>query len=123
MSRAYQVCDTKDSRKWAESLAKEGQLLLPMLDLIERAETAVDEVIDVVGRGTLEAILLMSAQEVAGPRHPGRTGGEVRWHRRQPGVVTLSDRKVRVERPVPVNNPVLVSCQGVAEFDARRHPE
>jgi transposase-like protein len=99
MSTAYQVCDAKDSRKWAEFLAKEGQLLLPMLDLIERAETAVDEVIDVVGRGTLEAILLMSAQEVAGPRHPGRSGGEVRWHGRQPGVVTLSDRKVRVERP------------------------
>ena len=99
MSTAYQVCDAKDSRKWAAFLAKEGQLLLPMLDLIERAETAVDEVIDVVGRGTLEAILLMSAQEVAGPRHPGRSGGEVRWHGRQPGVVTLSDRKVRVERP------------------------
>jgi len=99
MRRAYQVADAKDSRKWAAFLAKEGQLLLPMLDLIERAETAVDEVIDVVGRGTLEAILLMSAQEVAGPRHPGRTGGGIRWHGRQPGVVTLSDRKVRVERP------------------------
>jgi len=29
----------------------------------------------------------------------------------------------RSRRPGPINNPVLVSCQGVAEFDARRHPE
>jgi putative transposase len=99
MRKDYQVVDAKDSRKWAEVLAKEGQFLLPMLDLIERTETAIDEVIDVVGRGTLEAILLMSAQEVAGPRHPGRAGGEVRRHGRQAGVVTLSDRQVRVERP------------------------
>jgi transposase-like protein len=99
MSKAYHVCDAKDRRQLAEFLAKEGQLLLPMLDLIGRAEAAVDEVIDVAGRAALEAILLMSAQEVAGPKHPGRSGGEVRWHGRQPGVVTLSDRKVQVEKP------------------------
>jgi len=99
MGKAYQVCDAKDSRKWAEFLAKEGQLLLPMLDLITRTEAAVDEVIEVVGRATLEAVLLMSAQEVAGPRHPGKAGGEVRRHGRQRGVVTLSDRRVRVEKP------------------------
>jgi len=99
MSTAYQVCDAKDSHQLAEFLAKEGQLLLPMLDLVERTEAAVDEVIDVAGRAALEAILLMSAQEVAGPKHPGKPGGAVRWHGRQPGVVALSDRKVRVEKP------------------------
>ena len=71
MSRAYPVCDANDSRELAEFLAKEGQLLLPMLDLIGRAEAAVDEVIDVAGRAVLEAILLMSAQEAASPKHPG----------------------------------------------------
>jgi len=99
MSRAYPVCDAKDSRPLAEFLAKEGQLLLPMLDLIGRAEAAVDEVVDVAGRAVLEAILLMSAQEAASPKHPGKAGGDVRWHGRQRGVVTLSDRKVRVEKP------------------------
>jgi putative transposase len=99
MSRAYQVCDAKDSRQLAEFLAKEGQLLLPMLDLIGRAEAAVDEVIDVAGRAALEAILLMSAQEVAGPKHPGKAAGDVRWHGWQQGIVTLSDRKVRVAKP------------------------
>jgi transposase-like protein len=99
MRQDYQIAEAKDSRKLAEFLAKEGQLLLPMLDLITRTEAAVDEVIDVAGRAALEAILLMSAQEAAGPRHPGRPGGEVRRHGRQAGVVTLSDRKVRVEKP------------------------
>jgi len=99
MGTAYRVCDAKDSRKLAEFLAKEGQVLLPMLDLVTRAEIALDEVIDVVGRATVEAVLLMSAEQVAGPRHPGKAGGKVRRHGRQPGVVTLSDRKVRVEKP------------------------
>jgi transposase-like protein len=83
----------------AEFLAKEGQLLLPMLDLIGRAEAAVDEVIDVAGRAALEAILLLSAQEAAGPKHAGKAAGDVRWHGRQPGIVALSDRQVRVEKP------------------------
>jgi len=36
MGTAYQTCDAKDSRKLAGFLAKEGQLLLPMLDLVTR---------------------------------------------------------------------------------------
>jgi transposase-like protein len=99
MGTGYQTCDAKDSRKLAEFLAKEGQVLLPMLDLMTRAEIALDEVIDVVGRATVEAVLLMSAEEAAGPRHPGKAGGAVRRHGRQAGVVTLSDRKVRVAKP------------------------
>jgi len=50
MGTAYQVRDAKDSRKWAEFLAREGPLLLPMLDPVTRTEAAVDEVIEVVGR-------------------------------------------------------------------------
>jgi len=43
----------------------------------------VGEVIDVVGRATLEAILLLSAEQMAGPRHPGKAAGAVRRHGRQ----------------------------------------
>jgi len=53
----------------------------------------------VIGRATLEAVLLMSAEQVAGPHHPGKARGPVRRHGWQRGVVTLSDRKVRVEKP------------------------
>jgi hypothetical protein len=70
-----------------------------MLDLIEQSALAVDELIDVMGRATIEAVLLMSAEQVAGPRTPGKKGGSVRWYGRQDGVVTLSDRKLRVIKP------------------------
>jgi len=99
MKKAYQIAEKKDTRKLAEFLSREGQLLLPMLDLITRAEMAVDELIDLAGRATLEAVLEMSAVEVAGPKHAGKRGGEIRRHGRQAGVVPLSDRKIRVTKP------------------------
>ena len=84
----------------SEFLAKEGQFLLPMLELITQAEMAVDELIDVAGRATIEAVLTLSAQELAGVKHPGRkTEAGIRWHGRQKGVVCLSERKLRVQRP------------------------
>jgi hypothetical protein len=61
-----------DSAALAGFLAKDGQLLLPMLDLIENAECAVDDLIDVMGRATIEAVLLMSAAGVAGPKQQGK---------------------------------------------------
>ncbi len=43
-------------------------MLLPLLDLINTAQCAIDDLIDVMGRATIEAILKMSAAEVAGPK-------------------------------------------------------
>jgi putative transposase len=100
MNGSYQVVTGKDSRELSEFLAKEGQILLPMLKLITQAEMAVDELIDVAGRATIEAVLKLSAQEMAGPKHPGRkTSGDVGYHGQQKGVVCLSERKVRVQKP------------------------
>jgi hypothetical protein len=45
----YQIASKTDSRKIAEFLGKDSQLLLPMLELICNSEHAVDELIDVVG--------------------------------------------------------------------------
>ena len=83
----YQIVSKKNSKELAKFLAKEGQFLLPMLELIEQAQTAVDEVIDVVGRSAIEAILLLSAQQVAGPKQPGGAGGDILWYGRQKGIV------------------------------------
>ncbi len=100
MKAAYQIADRKDSRALAQFLSSEGQALLPMLELIEQAEMAVDELIDVAGRATIEAVLTLSAQELAGPKHPGkRTGGNIGWHGEQDGVVSLAERKVRISKP------------------------
>ena len=80
----YQVVSRSDRRALAEFLSKEGQLLLPMLELIEQAELAVDELIDVAGRATIEAVLILSAQQLAGPKHP-RQGGRPDPLARLPG--------------------------------------
>ncbi len=99
MKAEYQIADRKDSRALAQFLSREGQALLPLLELIEQAEMAVDELIDVAGRATIEAVLTLSAQEVAGPRHPGKRVGAIGWHGRQNGVVCLAERKVRISKP------------------------
>lgn len=76
-----------------------GQILLPLAELIREARIAVDEVINSVGRRTIETILELSAQELAGARTPGKASGDIRWHGSQPGRVMLADRGVKVKRP------------------------
>ena len=97
--KEYQIIGKKDTKKLAQFLSKEGQLLLPMLELITQAEMAVDELIDLTGRAAIEAVLTLSAQQVAGAKHQGKPGGTIGWHGRQKGVVPLSDRKLRVDKP------------------------
>ena len=50
----YQIANKTDSRKLTEFLCQEGQFLLPMVELITGAEMAVDELIEVTGRATIE---------------------------------------------------------------------
>jgi len=99
-ARRPKVIDRGNRQALEECLTKDGQALLPLLDLVERAECAVDHVIDVVGRATIEALLELSAREVAGPKQPGHAPGRpIYWYGRQQGEVTLSDRKVKVQKP------------------------
>ncbi|MGH9929421.1 MAG: IS256 family transposase [Pyrinomonadaceae bacterium] len=89
-------------RRVVEFFVKHGQFLLPMIDLVEQSSVAIDELIDVVGRGAVEAVLQLSAQELSGAKSQGRRvrrAQDLRWHGRQWGSVALSDRKLRVERP------------------------
>jgi transposase-like protein len=82
-----------------EFLASEGSALLPLLGLLERAEVGVEGLIDELGTAALEAVLEMSAAQVAGPKHKGKEAGDIRWHGRQPGQVYLGDRKLKVPKP------------------------
>jgi putative transposase len=106
MSETYHVLSrtdsrgTLDSQRLADVLARDGQLLLPMLDLIETAQTAIDDLIDVMGRATIEAVLLMSAQHVAGPKQQGKKSDrDVVYHGSQTGRVALKERQLRVTKP------------------------
>lgn len=85
----------------ASFLVKNGQGLLPMVDLIEQCQMACDELIDVTGRATIQAVLQLSAMEAAGgpPQQGKRRSSEVVFYGRQPGQVSLQDRKLEVDRP------------------------
>jgi putative transposase len=69
-----------------------GQILLPILEMIQSASQVVNSVIHEVGLKTLEIILVLSAEQVAGARTPGKQSGDVRWHGSQPGQLPLADR-------------------------------
>lgn len=83
----------------AEYLAKSDQTMLPFCELVENAQIVVDQLIEEAGRAMIEAVLEMSANQVAGPRHQGKAAGPVRRHGHQPGSVALAERKVPVMRP------------------------
>jgi putative transposase len=104
VKRSYHTIEREgkaNARRLAEFLSKSGQLLLPMVDLIEQCRMACDELIDVTGRAAIQAVLELSAQQAAGgPRQQGKQrAGEVVWYGRQSGRVTLKERKLSVQRP------------------------
>jgi putative transposase len=102
VKKTYHIVD-RDAQSAAETLEQfakaNGQLLLPLVELITQARVAIDEVIGSVGRQTIETILMLSAQQVAGERTPGKASGDVRWHGSQTGRVMLADRQLKVKRP------------------------
>ena len=104
MKKAYRTIRNQgkvNEQELASYLVKNGQGLLPMVDLIEQCQMACDELIDCTGRAAIQAVLQLSAIEVAGgqPRQGKRRAGDVVFYGHQPGQVFLSDRKLEVERP------------------------
>ncbi len=103
MRQNYHTIDKQGKvgeRKLAQFLVRNGQALLPMLELIEQSRMAIDELIDVVGRASLEAVLQLSAVQVAGPPQQGKARQpDVVWHGSQRGRVCLKERQLRVNKP------------------------
>lgn len=102
MKKPYHIVNREEKSAAAaiEQFAKaNGQLLLPLVELITQARIAVDEVIGAVGRRTIETVLMLSATEVAGARTPGKPSGDILWHGSQRGRVMLADRQLKVQRP------------------------
>jgi len=98
----YHVIEGKGKsaeRALASFCKANGQVLLPLVELIEQARLTVSSVLDQVSQQTIEMILQLSAEQVAGPRTPGKARGEIRWHGRQSGRVSLEERQLSVERP------------------------
>ncbi|MFZ2653028.1 MAG: hypothetical protein WA210_23315 [Burkholderiaceae bacterium] len=84
-SAAVRVVHRQDKaavRRWVEG---NGQALLPMLELLEGAQASVGELMNEAAIGMVEQLLVLSAQELAGAKCRGRTGGSVLWHGSQQG--------------------------------------
>jgi len=103
LRRSYHTLSSKgemNAKRLMEFFSRHGQGLLPMVDLIEQSRMAVDELIDVAGRATIEAVLQLSAEQIAGPHTPGqRRVDRPLWHGRQAGRVCLKERKLGVTKP------------------------
>ncbi|MHB2007102.1 MAG: transposase [Acidobacteriaceae bacterium] len=66
-----------NEQELAGFLARSGQFLMPMVDLIEQCRLACDELIDVTGRAAIEAVLQLSAGQAAGG--PAQQGKRRAW--------------------------------------------
>jgi putative transposase len=102
VGKGYQIVTraARDSAAVIEQFCQtNGQLLLPLVKMIQDAGEVVETVIHEIGVRTLETILVLSAEQVAGPRQPGKAHGEVRHYGSQPGRIRLADRKVKLKRP------------------------
>jgi len=97
--RDYQIVSGKGNAALRQFLGKEGAALVPMVELLEAGQLGVEELVGRLGQATLEAVLLVSAEQVVGPPHPGRPGGAIRRHGEQGGVVALGGQRVRVQKP------------------------
>lgn len=102
MKKPYQIVTraAKESAAVVEQFCQaNGQILLPIVSLIESASQVVEKVMHEIQMQTLETILTLSAEQIAGARSPGKARGEIRWHGSQTGKIKLADREVKVQRP------------------------
>jgi hypothetical protein len=76
MRRNYHILGKDHTEELYEYLSRDGQLLLPLVELLETAEIAVDELIDIAGQSTIEGVLKISEQRVAGTKHQGKRRGK-----------------------------------------------
>ena len=103
VKRNYHTIDNHGKvgeRKLTEFLVRNCQALLPMMELIEHSRMVIDELIDVMGRASIEAVLELSAAQIAGPPQQGKArAADLGWHGTQAGRVCLKERKLKVNRP------------------------
>jgi putative transposase len=95
----FSVMSKQDPDGLKACFAENSQLLLPLLDLVQNTRTSIDELMHDAGRSLVEQLLVLSAMEIAGDKHPGKQRGDVRWHGTQRGQIVMDERKLNVQRP------------------------
>jgi hypothetical protein len=103
VKRNYHTLDnrgTVNERKLAAFLGQNKQQILPMVELITESRMAIDDLVNAMGRATIETVLQLSAEQVAGPPQQGRRRAEgIFWHGKQAGSAYLKERKLKVHKP------------------------
>jgi len=136
VARRYHTVNHKSvssEKQLADFLIRNGQQLLPLVELIEQSRIAVEELIDCVGRVTIQAVLMASAEQVAGPptRNSQGSGDSVVWQagrqgvsaRRQAGdraATAASPRTGRRQRSGPSKKALL---RGLQDATLIRYPK
>jgi putative transposase len=101
-AKAVAIARKDDTARLRAFLSNNAQFLLPMLELVTDSKQALDDVVDAAGRAMVEALLVLSAEQLAGPKRQGKrdaASGPVGWHGSQAGRVALKERKLVVEKP------------------------
>ena len=79
-------------------LTSDPQAALSLLSMIGQAKLSIEDLLGKTARQFIEQLLMMAAVSVAGPKHPGRAAGEVRWHGSQAGLINIGTAKLKVTR-------------------------
>ena len=80
-------------------LVANPQAVLPMLEMIGQAQLSIEDMLGHLSRQFLEQLLVLSAESLAGAKHPGRHASDIRWHGAQGGVVAIGQAKLHLKRP------------------------
>jgi putative transposase len=80
-------------------LASDSPAALSLMSMIGQAKLSIEDLLGKLSRQFIERLLMMAAVSVAGPKHPGRASGEVRWHGSQGGLVNIGTARLKVTRP------------------------
>lgn len=86
----------RDTQALAACFANQGPVLSPLLAPIQDARASIDALMSDTARAFVEQLLVVSAQEAAGPKHPGKRTGGMRWHGTQRGRIALAERRLTV---------------------------
>jgi hypothetical protein len=71
----FSVVEKQNEDALKACFAQNSQMLLPLLDLVQNTRTSINELMHDAGRSLIEQLLVLSAMEVAGDKHPGRAAG------------------------------------------------
>ncbi len=81
------------------SFVTQPEHALPLVGMLAQAQFSIEDLLGQISKGFIEQLLVLSAQQVAGAKHPGRHVGDVRWHGTQAGQVNIGKAKLKVTRP------------------------